>query len=155
MPYFRGPRLHKEAATPADSQNLVHTSIAFNGVPTIGFQHLSNHAIRFGAYSVPRTGHAHTTRPLYNSDVTVAASILSKFDWAVYGFHDGHFSSTITDLGMPFCVALACNPYANGRALFKEVSLCLTIFSSAPTLLDHICASGVTSPMTGYVIHLH
>jgi hypothetical protein len=104
---------------------------------------------------VPRTGHAHTTQPLYNSDVTIAASILSKFDWAVYGFNDGHFSSTITDLGMPFCVVLACNPYANGQALFKEVSLCPTILSSAPALLDHIRASGVTSPMTGYVIHSH
>jgi hypothetical protein len=155
MPYFRGPRLPKEAATPADSQNLMHTSIAFDGAPTIGFQHVSNQAVRLGAYSVPRTGHAHTTRPLYNSDVTVAASILSKFDWAVYGFNDGHFSSTITDLGMPFCVVLACDPYANGRALFKEVSLCPNILSSAPALLDHIRASGVTSPMTGYVIHLH
>ncbi len=104
---------------------------------------------------MPRTGHAHTTWPLYNSDVTVAASILSKFDWAVYGFNDGHFSSMITDLGMPFCVVLACNPYTNGQALFKEVSLCPNILSSAPALLDHIRASGVTSLMTGYVIHLH
>ncbi len=33
--------------------------------------------------------------------------------------------------------------------------MCPTILSSAPALLDHIRASGVTSPMTGYVIHLH
>jgi len=104
---------------------------------------------------VPRTGHVHSTWPLYNSDVTVAASILSKFDWAVYGFNDGHFSSTITELGMPFCVILACDPYVNGRALFKEVSSCPTILSSAPALLDHIRASGVTSPMSGYLIHSH
>jgi hypothetical protein len=45
MPYFRGPRLPKEATTPADSQNLVHTSMAIDGAPTIGFQHLSNHAV--------------------------------------------------------------------------------------------------------------
>ena len=90
-----------------------------------------------------------SSRPLYNLDVTVAASILSKFDWAVYGFNNGHFSSTVTELGMPFCVVLACDPYKNGRALFKEVSSCPTILSSAPALLDHIRASGVTSPMTG------
>jgi hypothetical protein len=90
-----------------------------------------------------------SSRPLYNLDVTVAASILSKFDWAVYGFNNGHFSSTVTELCMPFCVVLACDPYKNGRALFKEVSSCPTILSSAPALLDHIRASGVTSHMTG------
>ena len=56
---------------------------------------------------------------------------------------------------MPFCVVLACDPYANGRALFKEVSSCPIILSSAPALLDHIRASDVTSPMSGYLIHLH
>jgi hypothetical protein len=61
----------------------------------------------------------------------------------------------ITELGMPFCVVLACDPYANGRALFKEVSSCPTILPSAPALLDHILASGVTSPLTGYLIHSH
>ncbi len=155
MPYFRGPRLPTEAATPTNSHNPVHASIAFNSVHTIGFQHLSNHAVRFGTYSEPRTGHFHSTWPLYNSDVTVAASILLKFNWPVYGFNDGHFSSMITELGMPFCVVLACDPYANGWALFKKVSSCPTILSSAPALLDHIRVSGVTSPMTGYLIHSH
>jgi len=155
MPYFRGPRLPTAAATPTNSHNSVHASIASNSAHTIGFQHLSNHAVRFGTYSEPRIGHVHSTQPLYNSDVTVAASIQSKFDWAVYGFNDGYFSLTITELGMPFCVVLACDPYVNGRALFKEVSSCPTILSSAPALLDHIRASGVTSPMTGYLIHLH
>ena len=56
---------------------------------------------------------------------------------------------------MPFCVVLACDPYANGRALLKEVSLCPTILSGAPALLDHILAAGVISLMTGYLIHSH
>jgi hypothetical protein len=155
MPYFRGPRLPTEAATPTNPHNPVHASIIVNRAQMIGLQHLSNHAVRFGTYSEPRTGHVHSTRPLYNSDVTFAASILSKFDWAVYGFNNGHFSSTITELGMPFCVVLACDPYTNGWALFKEVSSCPTILPSALALLDHIRASGITSPMTGYLIHLH
>jgi hypothetical protein len=45
MPYFWGPHLPKEAATPAESQNLVHASMAIDGTPTIGFQPLSNHAV--------------------------------------------------------------------------------------------------------------
>ena len=155
MPYFRGPCLPTEAATPTSSHHLVHTSIAFNSAHTIGFQHLSNHAVRFGTYSEPQTGHVHSTQPLYNSDVTIAASIPSKFDWAVYGFNDGYFSSTVTELGMPFCVILACEPYANGPALFKEVCSCPTILSGTPALLNHIRASGITSPMTGYLIHSH
>ena len=61
----------------------------------------------------------------------------------------------ITELGIPFCVVLAWDPYANGRALFKEVSSCPTILPSAPALLDHILASGVTSLLTGYLIHSH
>jgi len=61
----------------------------------------------------------------------------------------------VTELGMPFCVVLACDPNANGRALFKEVCSCPTILSGAPVLLNHICASGITSPMMGYLIHSH
>jgi hypothetical protein len=155
MPYFRGPRLPKEVADAADSLTGVHISMPIDGEPSIGFQNLSNYAVRFGTHAGPRPGHAHTARPLYNLDVTVAASILSKFDWAVYGFNDGHFSSTLTELGMPFNILLACDPYANGQALFKEISLCPTILSSALALLDHIRASGVTAPMTGYLIHSH
>ncbi len=155
MPYFRGPRLPKEVADDANFLTGVHISMPINGKPSIGFQHLSNYAIHFGTYAGPKLGHAHTARPLCNSDVTVAASILSKFDWAMYGFNNGHFSSTITELGMPFNIVLACDPYANGQALFKEITLCPTILSSAPALLDHIRASSVTAPMTRYLIHLH
>jgi hypothetical protein len=155
MPYFRGPRLPKEAADAADFPPGVHIPMPINGKPRLGFQNLSNYAVHFGTYAGPRTGHAHTARPLYNSEITVAASILSKFDWAVYGFNNGHFSSTITELGMPFNILLACDPYANGWALFKKISLCPTILSSALALLDHIRASGITAPMTGYLIHLH
>jgi hypothetical protein len=124
MPYFCGPRLPKEAADAVDSTPGVHISMPINGKPRLGFQNLSNYAIRFGTYAGTRTGHAHTARPLYNLDITVAASILSKFNWAMYAFNDGHFSSTITELGIPFNIVLACDPYANGWALFKEISLC-------------------------------
>jgi hypothetical protein len=46
-------------------------------------------------------------------------------------------------------------PLREWPGLFKEVSSCPTILPSAPALLDHICASGVTSPLTGYLIHSH
>jgi hypothetical protein len=56
---------------------------------------------------------------------------------------------------MPFDIVLACNPYANGLALFTEICSCPTILSSAPTLLDHVCVSGNTALLTGYLIHSH
>jgi len=45
MPYFRGPHLPTEAATPTNSCNPVHASIAFNSMHTNGFQNISNHAV--------------------------------------------------------------------------------------------------------------
>jgi hypothetical protein len=92
---------------------------------------------------------------LYNSKLTQAASMLAHFDWAVYGFNSGHFLSTIKEHGYPFHVVLACNPFINGRALFWELTLCSPIHSSAASLLDHVQALGITSKLTGYLIHSH
>jgi hypothetical protein len=155
MPYFRGPRLPPQVASPDASLPGVHHSMPVDNTPTIGLQYISNYAVCCGKYIRPCPAHAHSNKPLYNSDLTVTASIQSKFGWAMYGFNNGHFSSTITELGMPFKIVLACNPYANGHALFTEISSCPTILSSMPALLDHICASGNTAPLAGYLIHFH
>jgi hypothetical protein len=155
MPYFRSPRLPPWVASLNASLPGVHHSMPVDNAPTIGLQYVSNYAVCFGKYIGPRPAHAHSNKPLYNSDLTIATSILSKFDWAMYGFNDGHFSLTITELGMPFKIVLPCNPYENGRALFTEISSCPTILSSAPALLDHICASRNTALLAGYLIHSH
>jgi hypothetical protein len=86
--------------------------------PIIGLQHLSNHPVQFGHSLTPHAGATTLAPSLYNSDLTQAASILTKYDWAIYGFNSGHFSSTIQALGLPFTIVLACNPFANGCALF-------------------------------------
>ena len=44
-PYFMSLRLPTGAATPTNSHNPVHASIAFDSTHTIGFHHLSNHAV--------------------------------------------------------------------------------------------------------------
>jgi hypothetical protein len=133
----------------------VHHSTPVEGAPTIGLQYISNYAVCFVKYIRPRPAHAHSNKPLYNSDLTIAVSIVSKFDWAVYGFNNGHFSSTITELGMPFKIMLACNPYTICCALFTEISSYPTILCSAPALLNHIRASGNTALLAGYLIHSH
>jgi hypothetical protein len=155
MPYFHGPRLLPQVASPDASLPGVHHSTPVDNAPTIGLQYVSNYTVRFGKYIRPRPAHAHSNKRLYNSDLTVAASILSKFDWAMYRFNNGHFSLTITELGMPFEIVLACDPYANDRTLFTEISSCPTILSSALALLDHIRASGNTALLASYLIHSH
>ncbi len=94
-------------------------------------------------------------RCLYNSKLTQTASMLAHFDWAIYRFNSNHFLSTIKEHGYPFHVVLACNPFVNGRALFRELTLCSPIHSSAASLLNHVRALGITSKLTGYLIHSH
>jgi hypothetical protein len=55
--------------------------------------------------------------------------------------------------GIPFSVALACDTYQFGRALFKEFSHCPHVFSSGNELLHHIRSSGDSSQIHGYLIH--
>ncbi len=83
MPYFRGPRLPPRVASPDSLLPGVHHSIPVDKAPTISLQYISNFAVRFGKYIKPCPAHAHSNKPLHNSDLTVAVSILSKFDWAM------------------------------------------------------------------------
>ncbi len=119
------------------------------------FQHLLIWPVSFG-----------TTRPdsfivntssqcLYNLDIKCAASMLTQFDWAVYGFNSGYLFSTIREHVLPFNVVLACDPYVNGHSLFCAIATCPTILSSVGALLNHICGLGVTSKLTGYLTHSH
>ena len=122
--------------------------------PITGSQHLPNWPILFG-FSASPSDLDLPVRPFYNSDLSTTAGLLSHFDWAVYGFNSGHFVHTIRDPGLPFRIVLAAAPFSNGRALLQELTMCPTILSGAPALLDHICGLGLTSKLTGYLIHLH
>ena len=62
--------------------------------------------------------------PLYNSELVAAARYISHFQWCVYSFNSGHFTSTIASKGLPFRVVLAADPYSQGRALFKKFTDC-------------------------------
>ena len=149
MPYYRGPRLPKIVPEAV-------SAVAITSVPTIntGSQHLSNWPVSFGFSStLPDAGLP--ARAFYNSDLSHTAGLLSHFDWAVYGFNSGHFVHTFRDVGLPFRIVLAADPFANGLALLQELTTCPTILSSAPALLDYIRGSGLTSKLMGYLIHSH
>jgi hypothetical protein len=147
MPYFWGPRLPAMPPPPVpdgsgnsskETPACVAVPSSPGSAPIVGLQHLSNYLVCFGTSPQSMDERTPPVQSLYNSNVTLVAIILTRFDWAVYGFNSGHFASTFKVHRLPFNVALACNLLTNGWALFKEVCTCLTILSSAPLHLNHI-----------------
>ena len=157
QPYFRGPRVNLPtrnlpplpATQPSSQQEDIPPQVA------CGVQHLATWPICFGLDPTCADHNSTQPRALYNSDITRTASMIAHFDWAVYGFNSGHFLTTISEKGMPFRIVLACNPYSNGRALFRSMTPCTHIFDGASALLDHIQSLRVNSTLTGYLIHSH
>jgi hypothetical protein len=154
QPYFCGPHINSPKSQPPLQGLTMHANVAT--IPaTASLQHLQNWPVSFGCF--PQSSDAGNVALccLNNSKITRAASMLAHFDWAIYGINSSHFLSTINEHGYLFLVVLACNPFVNGHTLFWELSLCSPIHSSAASLLDHIQASGMTSKVTGYLIHYH
>jgi hypothetical protein len=117
-------------------------------------QYLSNWPESFGDLPSDPPPTKSTVRSLYNSDLTVAARSLSHFDWVVYGFNSGHFILSIHSLRLPFKIVLTSNDYTHGRSLFTALSACTgPILGGCRALLDHVKASGITSKLSGYLIH--
>ncbi len=118
QPYFRGPRVKVPCTPrqplPGTQQPTDVTSIT---AVTHGLQHLSNWSVYFGM-AAPL---AHTRDSMqqcgYNSDITNLASMLTHFNWEVYGFNSGHFISTIKEDGLSFHIFFACNPCSWSRTL--------------------------------------
>ncbi len=81
--------------------------------------------------------------------------MLAHFDWAAYGFNSRHFVPAISNQGMPFCIVLACDPYSNGRSLFRSMTAYTHILDSALALLNCIRSLGITSKLTSYLIPSH
>jgi hypothetical protein len=154
MPYYRGPRT-MPIQSPPDSPNDVHCQAIISTLLVNnchGLCHLSNTPIHFGEFEkvIPSLA-----RSANNDEIPCYAQQVLQFNWAVYSFHGGHFASPIQSHNLPFHVKLACNPYESGQSLFQEFTSCKQIFNSATNLLNHICASGDTSVIHGYLIHLN
>jgi hypothetical protein len=76
-----------------------------------------------------------------------------NFDWAVYSFSNGHFSSAVETSNLPFTICLACNSTERGRSLFHKFASAATVFGSGNDLLTHIRESGDQSTISGYLIN--
>jgi len=136
MPYYRGPRIQnpKDACDPTPDAIHIQTLLTHIVVRrNTGNAALSVIPVRFGTFPATRMS--------------------VQFDWAVYSFSSGHFCSTILNRNLPFAISLACDPYESGRALFQEFAPTAKVFGSGIDLLNHIRASGETSPLQGYLIN--
>jgi len=90
---------------------------------------------------------------LVNLTVHIPRQGRRRFDWAVYSFSNGHFSSTVQSHSLPFHICLACDRYESGQSLFHEFATIAKIFNSGNDFLQHIRASGDTSVLHGYLIN--
>ena len=91
--------------------------------------------------------------PLYNYKIPVFTSEVVAFLFAIYGFNSGYFT---THRGAPpFQIAVAANACPCDRALFKQISACPVIATSANGLLQAIASSKATSIIHGCCIHSH
>jgi hypothetical protein len=156
MPYYRGPRIQQPSpeVSTADAhhiQGLLSELIVLEGR---GHTTLSNRPVRFEHLksSLPDTAGSNA-RTLLNSEFARYAHETTNFDWAVFSFSNGHFSSTIETRNLPFTIRLACDTTEQGRSLFHEFSPTATVFSSGNDLLNHIRASGEQSIISGYLIN--
>jgi hypothetical protein len=151
MPYYRGPRIMPFSDTDDTSDSSHHQAI----VSTVminnchGLCHLSNIPIQFGDFRNVTSPNAWLLR---NDKFPCYAQQALQFSWAVYSFYGGHFASTIQSWNLPFHISLACNPYKSGCSLFQEFTTCWQVFNSSMVMLNHICASGNTSVINGYLI---
>ena len=109
MPHYRGPRIKGrkvQADEPVDTSAMeiietMHTN------QMSGPQHLSIipvHVERYNDYTRSETLDKNAKEP-YHLPLLVAASRVTKFNWAVYSFNSGHFISTVDSRQLPFLIS--------------------------------------------------
>ncbi len=118
-----------------------------------GHTTLSNHPVRFEHLKSSLPNAFPHARTLLNSEFARYTHETTNFDWAVFSFSNGHFSSTIETRNLPFTICLACDTTERGQSLFHEFAPTTTVFSSGNNLLHHICASGEQSIISGYLVN--
>ena len=121
MPYYRSPRIQKsspeiENADALHIPGLLSELIVLEGG---GHNTLSNCPVRFEQpkSSLPDTGS--NARTLLNSEFARYAHETTNFNWAVFSFSNGHFSSTIETRNLPFTICLACDTTERGQSLLS------------------------------------
>jgi hypothetical protein len=155
MLYYRGPQIWEPKLT-VSPMDALHMKLLLTNIITsdrIGNTALANIPVRFRTFTNTHPPLKADAHDLLNSEFACYARQCVQFDWAVYSFSNGHFCSLILSWNLPYRIALACDPYESGRALFQEFVMSACIFGSGNNLLHHIRASGETPPIHGYLIN--
>ncbi len=155
MPYYRGLRYQQPIqpeSTNADTLHIQGLLMDITASSGWGNPHFENVPVLIG--NLTQSEHPPPpSRQLLNSELALYARQAMKYDWAVYSFSNGHFSSSIKSHGLCFSICLACDTSESGRSLFNEFAPQATVFSSGNDLLNHIRALGHQSIISGYLIN--
>ncbi len=154
MPYYRGPRFQRTHSTESSNADALHIQSLLADITTStgwGHTHLQNVPVHIG--DLAQSVDPPQSRPLLNSELALYACQSMHYNWAMYSFSNGHFSSSIESHGLPFTICHACDTSEAGCSLFNEFATKATVFSSGNDLLNHIRASGHQSVISGYLIN--
>ena len=157
MPYYCSPRVHvpgSDAFEPGASESPITTAVG----EVIDSSYIAHIPIQHGSFPVMvgTTGKwSNNNRILYNANITEIGWKLSHFAWAVYRFKSGHFFSTFMEKSLPFTIAIACDPFPSGRALFKSVGECNQILATALELLNFVRSPENQAQLLSDLIHSH
>ncbi len=156
MPYYRSPRIRPQPPSNDNTESLYIQSL-LTDIVTSSFNkntYLTNILVRFGHVHLADDTPTIRTWELLNSKLASYAFQAMYFNWAVYSFSKGHFSSTVQSHNLlSIHVSLACNTTESGCALFQEFTPNAKVFSTGHNLLNHIRTSGDTSVVHGYLIN--
>ena len=150
MPGFRGPRLPKLPSSPSTDTHAMAALSTILLNDSNGHVFVENVPVMFGSCDFVCE---HNTLALHNDHLPRAAKHFTQFDWAVYGFNNGHFFNSLFLRDYPFQVVLACDSHEPGRALFREFTSCTHILSGLKQLLDHVRSAPSTSIVHGFLLH--
>ena len=89
--------------------------------------------------------------PLHNHNISVCATSLVAYSFAMYGFSSGPFVGVSTVL--PIQVDVAADTHPCGRAMFKKYTSCPEVCDSANSLLQSVASSKAKTTMHCYCIH--
>ena len=90
----RGPRFLKEAVNGSPQGIDVHAMSAFSIIAlddSQGHCPLGYLPVSFGTFAAPANEPGIPSSPIYGSYPIAAAAQITRFEWGVYGFSNGHF----------------------------------------------------------------
>ncbi len=122
MPYCQGPLIQPQPPSDDNTESLHIQSLLTDIIISSSNKstYLTNVPVHFGHVHLTNNMPKTAMQELLNSKFASYAFQAAYFNWAVYSFSNGHFSSIIQLPNLPFYVSLACDITESGQALSLE-----------------------------------